>query len=627
MIDRATGLALGFLAFYLGLVVVTPGGLWVADETVYFAAVETLTREGSLVVDNGYAEFRNRALLFNDLMKPGPHGAVSQYPSGYSVLAAPFYLVFGVKGVMALNAVAAALCVWLTYRTSRLLFDSARVAHVAALLLGLCSFLVIYAKAFWPHALAAVVVLGSSWLALRAIRAPRNWRRDSLLAGLVLGLGISIRVDVVLIAPALLAVTLVHARRPVAMSALALAGTLPGVAAATWFNWLKFQALSPMYYGTRRGAGGDIGSYLWLLAGFGLFFVLCIAIRHAGGRRAVVAAVLAALAVALAGVAAVPRLQPVEDGLLRQVQGFCTLWIDLRQLGEQGRQATVHEDGTLTIFGLYKKAVAQSMPWIGIVALLLVRRPAPEARFGLAVCTLALLLWTPLFAQTSWHGGFASNMRYLLPVMPFVCILAARAFCLLRPVPRPVALLAWAVGLVAALGAILLIAPSQTQPAEAVVQHVLPLAFLAVLAGLSLLAGLGAVFALLTQVAFAAAIWLGLVNTYGFDLRTDIARRSYNARAAEVMAALPGNSFVYSVVYEPLVFQIRRGDPIAARNRRDETLDPALIDAALDAGYSVHVQTRHLLDQALAARPDLVAVRLFEEAEWMWPLWRVERSE
>lgn len=610
--------------FWLVLVAVSPGGLWVPDETVLFAATETFWREGTLVIDNGFEQFGHSAMLFNDLLKPGPHGAVPQYPSGYTVAMVPVYALAGIKGIMAVNAIAGALSVWMTHRLAVLLTADHRTAHVSALLLAVCSFLVIYAKAVWPHAIATAFVLTTCFFFLRAVGCAGYWRRDAVLAGLVLGLGLLVRVDVVLIAPALLATGLVMAARPWALIALAGSGVLPGALMASGFNWLKFGHFFPVSYGTTGGGGTALGSYLWLLAGVGLVLVLCLGLRATptAGRRITFWA-LPFIGLMLGALLLIPALDPLKQGLYRLGTGTYTLWIDLRVKGGGG-QATLHPDGTLTVFGLYKKAVAQSLPWMAIIGVLLVRKPQPETRAGLIFCALAIAVWTPLFARTSWHGGFATNMRYFLPVVPFVCILAASAWCALPSLTRRATILCWMAGIALTFAAIAATVAFHPQPAIATLQHNLPLAVFVLLLALALFSPLGAKLQIFTRVVFAGAITLGLITTYFFDLAVDVGRRDWSARAAERVAELPQNAFVYTRIYEPMLAQIRRGTPIAARNRFTDELDPKLLDRAFESDFEVFVESDVLRDQALAARPALRATAMFPDAPWMSPIYRLE---
>ncbi|MCI2398179.1 hypothetical protein [Aliiroseovarius subalbicans] len=619
-------LAISFGTTWLALVVFLPAGLWVPDETVIYASVESLRREGSLVVDNGYSTFQNHALLFNDLLKVGPRGAVVQYPSGYAVMLVPFSAAAGLKGMMVVNAVSAAVSVWLTFQIALLLFGEQRVAFRASILLGLCSFLTIYAKALWPHALSTSVVLAVSWFALRAVRDSIGWRKDAVMSGLVLGLGLSVRVDVVLIAPALLAVTLFLSPRPTAVIATSTVGFLPGMLLASWFNHQKFGTLSPVSYGSMNGST-SLASYGVFAAAMIVFLALCLVARHMKSHRGSSAAIVVLLALLVSAIIAIPVLHPMETWLKKTIRGIFTLWFDMRLLDDESHQVTRHQDGTLTVFGLYKKAVAQSMPWIGILATLVLYRVRPSERLGVVFCFLAIVIWTLPFASTSWHGGFAANMRYFLPVIPFLCMLAASALDGLPPLSRAISFGLWIVGgAITAVGIVMGVGLS-SQPAQAVIQHTLPLIFFSGLVGCTLFSMRAPFWAGLTRLAFAACVFLGLVNTYAFDLTIDIMRRVHNAQDEAAMSSLPQNSLIYAMIYEPLLFQIRRGDPIAARNRFTNQLDPGLVKAAQDEGFTVYVQTDTLRDQVLAAQPEMSATQVFQDVQLILPLYRLDPAE
>ena len=82
-------------------------------------------------------------------------------------------------------------------------------------------------------------------------------------------------------------------------------------------------------------------------------------------------------------------------------------------------------DGTRSFWGLSKKALGQSLPWLGLLALLL----RPQLWQGRSRSFTCALIFTALFMLPflirSWHGGMSSNMRYFLPALPVLSILAA----------------------------------------------------------------------------------------------------------------------------------------------------------------------------------------------------------
>jgi hypothetical protein len=71
-----------------------PAGLFTDDEIIYVAMIDRFATAGSFVIENGY-DFNQAESLRLVTMRAGPHGLVSQYPSGFAVIAAPFYLLGG----------------------------------------------------------------------------------------------------------------------------------------------------------------------------------------------------------------------------------------------------------------------------------------------------------------------------------------------------------------------------------------------------------------------------------------------------------------------------------------------------------------------------------------------------
>jgi hypothetical protein len=102
-----------------------PAGLFTDDEIIYVAMIDRFATAGSFVIENGY-DFNQAESLRLVTMRAGPHGLVSQYPSGFAVIAAPFYLLGGLQGVI----------------------------------FGLATFAVDYAFAIWPHATSNLFVAG-----------------------------------------------------------------------------------------------------------------------------------------------------------------------------------------------------------------------------------------------------------------------------------------------------------------------------------------------------------------------------------------------------------------------------------------------------------------------------------
>ncbi|NNL90376.1 MAG: hypothetical protein HKP25_15045 [Marinicaulis sp.] len=173
-----------------------------------------------------------------------------QYPSGYAILAAPFYMLFGVHGLMLLNAIGAGLSIWLTWRAAAKLYD-VETARIAAALLCLATFLLNYSFSIWPHSLTLAICLAAVNFAIDGADE-KDARQRSVkfaLAGASIGVAINIRVDAILFAPILLVWMKLFARSHDRISPPAfLVGLIPGLVAASLLNDAKFGVFSPFSY-------------------------------------------------------------------------------------------------------------------------------------------------------------------------------------------------------------------------------------------------------------------------------------------------------------------------------------------------------------------------------------------
>ena len=62
-------------------------------------------------------------------------------------------------------------------------------------------------------------------------------------------------------------------------------------------------------------------------------------------------------------------------------------------------------------------------------------------RRSVALVLVVAGLWALPFALRAWHGGLGSNMRYLLPLLPGLCALAAWARQRRSRVSRPLSMI------------------------------------------------------------------------------------------------------------------------------------------------------------------------------------------
>jgi hypothetical protein len=241
-------------------------------------------------------------------------------------------------------------------------------------------------------------------------------------------------------------------------------------------------------------------------------------------------------------------------------------------------------DGTLLFWGLPKKALGQSLPWLGAFALL-VGMAWGEFRRSIVIVFAVFAGWALPFLLLSWHGGLGSNMRYLLPTLPALCAVAGWLILgLVRRAGgwRPLA----AGGLVAAVAAFawLDLVPGRS----AQLHQIVSIYALLGVAGLSLAAG---IFArpLLDRGALAgigAGIGLAMVLA-GSDVATSQVVRAEMAVRAATAAKIPGRVVFYGA---PKAFAGSVGNPdhlMALPALPERRADAEFLSDACAAGFRV----------------------------------------
>jgi len=583
-------------------------GVFIIDGFVYQAMIDAFARNGSFLVTNGYTEYLNGALQLN-LMRVVDGQLVPQYPGGWGILAAPAYLAAGLRGVIMLNAVASALTLPLVWMIARSLFDDRRIATRAALVYGLASFAVDYAFGVWPHGVSTFLITA----AVAAIVA--GWRgaapaelRGALAAGLLLGLDVNIRVDAVIAAAPLALWLLGAARRPYAAFALMLAGLLPGVAAAAAINQVKFGIPSPITYGATHGAV-SLGYYAQLapLAAVGALAGLSLGnlrVRRAAFSRT--GLVLGAVAVAVL-VLIVPG---ARQSVSRIVEGAWVLIVDFQDYRASTHGLTVMDDGTIRMFGLVKKALLQSLPYVAAVIVLLPRLWRGPDRAAMWFCALFVGLGIAPYAFGSWHGGTSNNMRYLLDVVPILAILSA---VVLREISELVRHRGGPLTVVAALavcGGAILYAQARGYDLFFACENTLPNAIVLAIAGLSLvvLATQGSVRGY-SAAMLRGVVVLGLVvaflSAWGFDLGVSQYKRAVTVQLDTLTGDLPDNALVATFTPAVAGFRINRPPALTAQAYYSDPTNAAdltsLIAQAFAEGRPVFAQGRELADMLVAA--------------------------
>jgi 4-amino-4-deoxy-L-arabinose transferase-like glycosyltransferase len=597
-------LALGWLLY---ATVFASTGIFTIDEMIYGSMIERFARHGDVVIPNGYADHGSSSLRLKVLV-PGPHGLVPQYPTGYAILAAPFFLVGGLRAVILLNALASVGILVLTYVLGRKLFNDLDLALNAALIVGLASFAFEYALGIWPHALGAFFVILAACLAAASVQERRT-AAYAVLAGLVLGLGVNIRVDVILAAPAI-ALWLLGNSKHTNGALPFMAGLVPGFGVASWLNYLKLGLATPFTYGDALAEAHDLVSVnnygeLLPLALFGSAVAIAFAFRRfraffVGWWAMFLGAAVLALAM---------TIPDIKEPTLKILRGLYVLLVDLQSYDHIERQSGVvrTDEGWLTFWGVIKKSLVVSLPFLGILPLSLMKIFRPGDRASYSLCLLCAMSLFAFFALNQWHGGFSHNMRYFLPALPFLALLTADAWREIGPARVPWHPAFLAAGIVALPVVTFALATSgRTLPTAAAMA--LSRASLLVFGASLLLSAmylsvrqwrsqLKQALHFTTMVGFAAALAWG----YFVDTARSQVSRSARQQISQSFSAIEGNALVISLGVGPFYFHLQREGAVLSMISGREDVDVDLVEAALRAKRPIYIYPELAAEEVIAA--------------------------
>ncbi|MEM0988894.1 MAG: hypothetical protein AAGK00_08420 [Pseudomonadota bacterium] len=402
-----------------------PTALFTGDELAQIGALMAMAKNGGHLIENGFEDFQSMDLEVIVLVA-GPSGLVMQYPSGFTYLALPFWYLAEIKGVMALNLIAALAILAMTYRLA-LEWGDRGLAIFSVCILGIGTFLADYAIGVWPHAVATSVSL----FAVLALVQMRNLETHgqsgwawALLSGVAAGIAINVRVDTLFIVPALTVWLLWFGRRPISCSCAAALGMAPGLILSSTLNHIKFGSWMPVSYG-QSGTESLVSAERYLpfipiavVMLLGLVFL----------RRVPISGLKLLGVVLIAALVSTAILVPETFAkLLSVAQGFHSLIIDMAQHRDVDQRPGLVATGfgTALIAGMLKQALAQSMPWLCVLPMAALARRPKAGMWSLFVLVIALTAF-PFFIQ-HWHGGKSNSQRYLLTLLPFLSILGAVA--------------------------------------------------------------------------------------------------------------------------------------------------------------------------------------------------------
>lgn len=556
-------------------------GFFTIDEAIYALGVEAARGSGGFVVANGYERFGSDNLTVW-LLIAGPHGLVSQYPAGTGWFGALLQPLFGGKALMVLNLAAGIGTLIVTRALARVLFGSEVVSTLAVAVLALGTFWAEYVIGIWPHSVSVFATMLALLMFARALGREAAAVIPALWSGLAIGAGLLFRLDGVLLLPAIAVSTILWAARPIQVLAGGALGLAPMLAVLSLTNHAKFGTWSPLSYGRTGGAvavSGYVTEAVVLALGLGVL-VLLRRIPAPGPRlgRLILPAAIALIALAL--------LSPLAPEIWRLLRGARAVLVDATSIVDPRPGVLPQPDGTILFWGLPKKALAQSLPWLGGLAFLIGARWGDRRR-GLSVLLVVAGTWALPFVMRGWHGGLGSNMRYLLPILPVLAILAAWVVDrLARRVPRgPAVLLVAALAGAGLTGLGLVLAPA---PAE--IHQIGSVYLFYLIAALSLAAGFVDRPGLARATLGVMGLGLGMSAALAAaDIAASQSVRAKNADRSAATAEIPSPVIFFG---PPEWYGNAVGDPERLMALWDfdantGTIDPEFAAAACRAGYRI----------------------------------------
>ena len=395
-------------------------GYFTVDEVIYLFAADTFRTGGGLILANGFDRFSSVDLNWSHMLATGPHGLTSQYPAGSAVLFGYLTEALGTRGIILFNTFATIGGLFATRALALRLFGGEGLAFAATLLFLFGTFVVEYAFGYWPHMVSVLSVTLSLFLVLIALDREVGAFKFATLSGLALGAGMMFRLDTIFLLPVIGCVVVIAAKHPFRIFAGGIVGLLPALAVLVATNHAKFGSWNPISYGGSVLA--DYGSDLPFLAVGLVGFLSLFLLRYVKPRQArwlFWGAMVTGIVVVFTGVA--PGLNKLAAAYGR---GFLALIVDATTINDPRAGVVTMDDGTQLFWGLPKKALGQSLPWIGVVLALLTLGWRDRQRSVLIVLAF-VFIWSLPFIMRNWHGGLGSNMRYLMPLIPALSALSA----------------------------------------------------------------------------------------------------------------------------------------------------------------------------------------------------------
>lgn len=420
----------------ISIFTIVPGYLSI-DEATYHVMAKNFSESGGFEIWNGYREYPSPELESHFIFARKGR-LVSQYPYLYPILCAPFYLIWGYRGLFFINAIAFIGTVFLLYAIAQKLLNDRNLALNACLIFILATFSWEYSQAAWPHATSLLFIMAAFYMFICSFygKTTRTALLLALICGFITGLAAGIRVDSIFVLPCfIIAFLFLQPHRPGLAFAVCL-GSLPGLSILSATNYLKFGVFSPFSYGRSVESSMGLLEIMRYLPFAGLITVAVVVlwvvtrypVLNASLRRykrpAIFIIILLIVVFAL-----IPRVRKTVGNPLN---GAYQLIVDFRGRDLDNKEGGLSrsQGGGMVYIGGLKKSLLQSCPYLVVLLVPFLK----IVRHDKKSVPLIILFLIPLFFigfysyHNAWHGGMCLNLRYFIPILPFTAILSAFAW-------------------------------------------------------------------------------------------------------------------------------------------------------------------------------------------------------
>ncbi len=248
-----------YAIFVCGLAaVIAPRATSIIDGNSYFEMARQMAMAGSYEVPNGLDVVRSDELWLGNTVLMDDR-LVSKYPPLYALLAAPFYRLLGLPGLIAMNVLSLGLIMLAFFLLARRLLPTP-FAFYCTLALPFATPLFLYAVIVMPHLVSAALVLWAVTLGCAALdaRSPRAALGWGVATGVLCGLAMGIRVQDLIPTGVLTYVLIRRAVLPRYAVGGLVAGLVPWIVTMAFINAHRFGSYNPISYGPKGYKGSPI---------------------------------------------------------------------------------------------------------------------------------------------------------------------------------------------------------------------------------------------------------------------------------------------------------------------------------------------------------------------------------